>query len=66
MEEIKVIEIICQNCHTLCYGYYVAGDKTKITCRKCGAVTITQIMSRRHINYELYAPKGQIFIGRIK
>ena len=55
------VEIICGNCYTRMMGLRINGI-TKVQCPRCGAVMVSKVMSRRHIQTDIYAPKGQQII----
>lgn len=58
----KPVLHICLNCHKEITGIRGVNGRTKIRCPNCGTVTISQTISRRHINMDIYAPKGQSII----
>ena len=55
------IEIICNNCFNRMMGIRINGI-TKVQCPRCGAVLVSKVMSRRHIQTDTYAPRGQQII----
>ena len=52
--------IICNNCYTKLIGWQDSNGLTKVTCHVCGTVTVSKLMSRRHVQLDIYAPKGQV------
>ncbi len=58
----KTISIHCLNCHNEVIGIQDDKGVTKIRCPKCGAVTVSKIMGRRHVRVDIFAPKGQELI----
>lgn len=55
------VEIICNNCFNRMMGIRINGI-TKVKCPRCGAVLVSKVMSRRHIQTDTYAPRGQQII----
>ena len=55
----KIVTFICVNCKSTIRGIQDSEGRTKIKCTKCGTVTVSKIMSRRHIQMDIYAPQGQ-------
>lgn len=60
-DKAKPVEMICGNCYTRMIGLRINGI-TKVQCPRCGAVMVSKVMSRRHIQTDIYAPKGQQII----
>lgn len=60
-DKAKPVEIVCNNCFNRIMGIRVAGI-TKVQCPRCGAVLVSKVMSRRHIQTDTYAPRGQQII----
>lgn len=57
----KPVDIMCNNCYMRTIGFRINGV-TKVQCPRCGAVLVSKIMSRRHVQMDMYAPKGQQII----
>ena len=55
----KIVTFICLNCQNTISGIQDSEGRTKIKCAKCGTVTVSKVMSRRHIQLDIYAPQGQ-------
>ena len=55
------VEIIFNNCFNRMMGIRINGI-TKVQCPRCGAVLVSKVMSRRHIQTDTYAPRGQQII----
>lgn len=55
------VEIICNNGFNRMMGIRINGI-TKVQCPRCGAVLVSKVMSRRHIQTDTYAPRGQQII----
>ena len=51
------VEVICHHCHTNTTGWKDADGITKMQCTKCGTVTVSKPMSRRHVQIDVYMPK---------
>lgn len=60
-DKAKPVEIICNNCFNRMMGIRINGI-TKVQCPRCGAVLVSKVMSRRHIQTDTYAPRGQQII----
>lgn len=58
----KVVKVICNNCFQQTVGIRDETGIIKYRCSKCGAVTISKVMGRRHIQFDMYAPHGQELI----
>lgn len=55
----KPVPFVCVNCHQKIIGIRDVNGMTKVKCPHCGTVTISRVMSRRHVAYDVYAPEGQ-------
>ena len=55
----KTVPFVCVNCHEKIIGIRDVNGRTKVKCPHCGTVTVSQVMSRRHIHMDVYAPQGQ-------
>ncbi|MBQ7340506.1 MAG: hypothetical protein IJW43_06615 [Clostridia bacterium] len=53
------IKILCNNCLNEIIGIRDENGVTKVVCKWCGTITVSKVMSRRHVQYDIYAPKGQ-------
>ena len=53
------IKWVCMNCHKNIVGNQGSDGLTRIQCPYCGTVTVSKIISRRHVQVDLYAPQGQ-------
>ena len=51
------VEVICHHCHAKTTGWKDADGVTKMQCKKCGTVTVSKPMSRRHVQIDVYMPK---------
>lgn len=58
----KTVKVICNNCFQQTIGLRDETGVIKYRCSKCGTVTISKVMSRRHIQFDMYAPQGQEII----
>ena len=47
------VEVICHHCHTKTTGWKDADGVTKMQCTKCGTVTVSKPMSRRHVQIDV-------------
>ena len=41
-------------------------DMIRFVCPHCGTITISKEKSRRHIQIDMYAPKGEVLQSRIE
>lgn len=58
----KATMVHCLNCHNEVLGFQDETGTTKIQCPKCGSVSVTKIMGRRHVRVDIFAPKGENII----
>lgn len=58
----KAVKVVCNNCFQQTIGWRDETGVIKYRCTKCGTVTISKAMSRRHIQFDMYAPQGQEII----
>ena len=58
-ENTKAVPFVCLNCKTTNVGFQDTEGLTHVKCEKCGAVTVSKVMSRRHVQFEVYVPKGK-------
>ena len=59
-ENTKAVPFVCLNCKTTNVGFQDTEGLTRVKCEKCGAVTVSKVMSRRHVQFEVYVPKGKL------
>ena len=60
MQTLKSVRLICNNCMNEILDWQDENGRTKVQCQCCGSVTVSMVKSRRHIQIDLYAPKGQV------
>ena len=58
-ENTKAVPFVCLNCKTTNVGFQDTEGLTRVKCEKCGAVTVSKVMIRRHVQFEVYVPKGK-------
>jgi len=58
----KPVRFFCVNCKREVIGLQDENGKMRVSCSYCGAVTVSQLKERRHIQFDVYAPKGQYLI----
>ena len=58
-ENRKAVPFVCLNCKTTNVGWQDSEGLTRVKCEKCGAVTVSKVMSRRHVQFEVFVPKGK-------
>lgn len=63
---VRAVKVICNNCKEETYGLQDEQGVTRIQCAKCGTVTVSKIMSRRHVQLNIFAPKGQVLLQEIE
>ena len=59
---VKAVRVVCNNCFQQTIGFRDENGMIKYRCSRCGAVTISKVMGRRHVQYDMYAPHGQELI----
>ena len=57
-DNAKPVIVKCFNCNHEQIGY-IRDKKVRIVCERCGVETVSKAMSRRHLQIDMYAPKGQ-------
>ena len=57
-DDVKIIIAKCYNCNHEQIAL-LKDKKIKMVCERCGAENVSKIMSRRHLQVDMYAPKGQ-------
>lgn len=60
------VKFRCVNCNYESIGYQSEDGLIKFKCPRCGSVTISKMMTRRHIRLDVYAPEGQVALNTIK
>ena len=55
----KAVRVTCNNCFQQTIGFRDEAGVVKYRCTRCGALTVSKVMSRRHVQYDMYAPQGQ-------
>jgi len=58
----KSVRLLCNNCSNMVIGLRDKTGLTKFRCPRCGTLTVSSIVGRRHIRLDIYAPQGQEFI----
>ena len=61
-EDCKPVEKECPNCHEKIIVWQDANGVCKWVCKRCGTMTVSKNITRRHIQMDIYAPKGQVAI----
>ena len=56
----------CVNCNHESVGWKGKDGLTRFKCPRCGTVTVSKVMTRRHIRLDVYAPEGQVALCTIK
>ncbi len=59
----KPVKVHCLNCHNEVIGFRDDTGITKIQCPRCGSVSVSKVMGRRHVRVDIFAPKGQELIN---
>lgn len=52
---------VCVQCRKVIEGKRDSSGKTKVKCPYCGTVTVSRVVGRRHVQFDVYAPQGQFF-----
>ena len=55
----KAVRVVCNNCFQQTIGIRDETGVIKYRCSRCGALTVSKVMGRRHVQYDMYAPQGQ-------
>lgn len=55
----KAVRVVCNNCFQQTIGIRDETGVIKYRCSHCGALTVSKVMGRRHVQYDMYAPQGQ-------
>ena len=55
----KPVKYFCVNCKKEIIGSQDENGKMRASCPYCGTVMVSQIKGRRHVQLDVYAPKGQ-------
>ena len=58
----KPVTVTCLNCRETVTGIMDVNGRTKVKCPKCGTVTVSKVMGRRHVQVDVYAPQGQVLM----
>ena len=53
------IKWVCLNCRSIIVGFQGEDGLTRIKCLHCGTVTVSKLISRRHVQVDVFAPQGQ-------
>ena len=62
----KPVPFVCLNCHEEIIGIRDVNGVTKVKCPHCGTVTVSRVMSRRHVSLDVYAPEGPAILQQRK
>ena len=55
----KAVKGVCNNCFRITTGFRDENGFVKYQCTRCGATSVSKVMSRRHVQLDVYAPAGQ-------
>lgn len=58
----KPVETECPNCHHKIIVWRDAEGKAKWVCPRCKTMTASKVMSRRHVQMDIFAPEGEVLI----
>lgn len=56
---VTPVRLVCLNCQKIIVGYQGEDGLTKIQCPHCGTLTVSKVISRRHVQVDVFAPQGQ-------
>lgn len=60
---VRIQRMRCVNCGEEIDGYVDEEGMTKMTCHRCGTVTVSKKMSRRHMKIDVYGPPNQVLLN---
>lgn len=58
----KSVEMECPNCHQKIIVWRDTEGKSKWVCPRCKTMTVSKVMSRRHVQMDIFAPEGEVLI----
>lgn len=58
----KPVEMECPNCHHKTVVWRDSEGRAKWVCPRCRATTVSKVMSRRHVQLDIYAPEGEVLV----
>ena len=58
----KPVEMECPNCQHKTIVCRDAEGRAKWVCPRCRATTVSKVMSRRHVQMDIYAPEGEVLV----
>ena len=61
--DCKPVEKECPNCHKKIIVMQDADGVAKWVCPRCGTKTVSKLITRRHIQMDIYAPQGQVALN---
>lgn len=59
----KSVETECPNCHHKIVVWRDKDGRAKWVCPQCRTMTVSKVMSRRHVQMDIYAPEGQVLMN---
>lgn len=59
LKKSNIGKVVCLNCYYETCCLREEDGFSKLKCPYCGAVTMIRSISRRHVQIDVYAPKGQ-------
>ncbi len=62
----KPVSFKCFNCNHQEIAWKDEMGMIRFVCPNCGTVTVSKEKSRRHIQIDMYAPKGEVLRSRIE
>ena len=62
----KPVSFKCFNCNHQEIAWKDETGMIRFVCPNCGTVTVSKEKSRRHIQIDMYAPKGEVLRSRIE
>lgn len=58
----KPVKFFCNNCGNVITGVRDEKGFIKVQCSRCGTLIVSNVVGRRHVQLDVYAPQGQELI----
>lgn len=62
-KDCKPVEKECPNCHKKILVWEDVNGVSKWVCQRCGTMTVSKLITRRHLQMDIYAPNGQTAVN---
>lgn len=60
---VRPVKMKCVHCGKDIKGYMDENGLIKMTCDRCGTITVSKQMSRRHVQIDVYGPPKQVLLN---